>query len=281
MANINQKLENLQITLGEGGTIKSIDLVGIINTFREVEGKRSELKHKHFIEKIRKEIEILEKIDINSQPNFRPSNYTTNRGKTYECYELDEEGMLMMLNSESTVVRYKTTQYIKQLKEQLQKAKDDIKELTISNEKLYQIATNEADDTVRLYKANVEKYRLRNVKNLLMSASYKNIDEVMCEIVKHHTTELKKSDRYEYYQAMTDKEYKQFVRSYLYDMFDYVRAERRSESVLCEVCSEIQKQLQKDYIKTDHFSQGKTDKIYEKKIQTLQTKVAELEAKVS
>ena len=50
------KNELLNIKLSDKGTIKSTDLVKIINSFRELEGK-SELQHNDFMKKIRKEIE--------------------------------------------------------------------------------------------------------------------------------------------------------------------------------------------------------------------------------
>ena len=51
-ASDNIKNELLNIKLSDKGTIKSTELVEIINSFRELEGK-SELQHYDFMKKIR------------------------------------------------------------------------------------------------------------------------------------------------------------------------------------------------------------------------------------
>ena len=95
-------------------TITSLELVKIINQFREIEGKK-ELEHKILMRKIRTEIEALEGLGINGQYNFVPSSYINTQNKEQPCYNINRDGMLMLLNSESTLVRYKTAEYIKNL----------------------------------------------------------------------------------------------------------------------------------------------------------------------
>ena len=94
--------------------ITSVELVKVINSFREIEGKK-ELLHKTLMRKIRKEIETLESIGIEDQYNFVPIFFRDAYGREQPCYNINREGMLMLLNSESTLVRYKTSEYIKNL----------------------------------------------------------------------------------------------------------------------------------------------------------------------
>ena len=100
-------------------TIKSTELVDIINTFRKEEGNNTELDHKNFMAKIRKEIETLKSLGLNNQLNFKPVKYKDKKGELRNCFELNRDGMLEMLNSESAYVRYKTIEYINKLEEQL------------------------------------------------------------------------------------------------------------------------------------------------------------------
>ena len=106
-----------EIKMSENKTIKSTELVEIINEFRKLEGK-SELRHDTFMDKIRNEIEVLKSNKISLQ-NFMESTYINSRGKEYPCYELTKSGMLEMLNSESILVRCKTVEYIEKLEKQI------------------------------------------------------------------------------------------------------------------------------------------------------------------
>lgn len=104
-------------------TIKSIELVEIINQFREVEG-RAELQHRDFMKKIRKELETLKSLGLGGEGNFSPTYYDDKQGKQRECFELTRDGMLQMLNSESALVRYKTIEYINKLEEENKELKN-------------------------------------------------------------------------------------------------------------------------------------------------------------
>ncbi len=105
-------------------TIKSTELVEIINAFRAQEGNNVTLQHKTFMEKIRKEVETLKSLGLDNQQNFLPVKYKDKKGELRNCFELNRDGMLEMLNSESAYVRYKTIEYINKLEEQLKKPKD-------------------------------------------------------------------------------------------------------------------------------------------------------------
>ena len=120
------KNELMNIKLGTNNTIKSMELLEIINYFRQEEEK-SIKEHKTLMRDIRKEIENLNNAGIN-QNNFVPVEYIDLKGENRPCFELDEEGMLIILNKESTLVRYKTVQYIKQLKEENKKLRETISE---------------------------------------------------------------------------------------------------------------------------------------------------------
>ena len=119
------KNELLNIKLSDKGTIKSTELVEIINSFRELEGK-SELQHNDFMKKIRKESETLKSLGLSNEGNFSLIEYTDERNRKKPCYELDKNGMFMILNSESTLVRFKTVEYINKLEEQVQLLKEEI-----------------------------------------------------------------------------------------------------------------------------------------------------------
>ncbi len=101
---------------------KSNELVNIINTFREEEGK-AELQHKDFMKKIRKEIDTLETLGLRGQRNFSLAKYSDKQGKKRDCFELTHDGMLEMLNSESAYCRYKTIEYINKLQSQIEQPK--------------------------------------------------------------------------------------------------------------------------------------------------------------
>lgn len=111
-------MNNLSILTNQS-TIKSTELVEVINEFRKAEGNDTELQHKSFMEKIRKELEVLEKLNLDGQQNILPSSYINSQNKKQPCFELNRDGMLQMLNSESTYVRYKTIEYINKLEEKL------------------------------------------------------------------------------------------------------------------------------------------------------------------
>jgi anti-repressor protein len=111
-------MNNLSILTNQS-TIKSTEIVDIINDFRKAEGNENILQHYDFMKKIRKEIETLENLDLGGRGNFSESSYNNSQNKKQPCFELNRDGMLQMLNSESTYVRYKTIEYINKLEEKL------------------------------------------------------------------------------------------------------------------------------------------------------------------
>ncbi|AKA68498.1 Rha family transcriptional regulator [Clostridium scatologenes] len=104
-------------------TIKSTELVEVVNQFRKAEGNKTELRHDNFMDKIKKEIETLEKLDVPAALNFKVGVYLDKNNQSRPCFELNRDGMLQMLNSESTYVRYKTIEYINMLEDKLKQPK--------------------------------------------------------------------------------------------------------------------------------------------------------------
>lgn len=99
--------------------ITSIELVKVINYFRSEEGNMVEKEHKHLMRDIRTEIDVLKTAGI-SQSNFGLTEYTDAQSKQRPCYSMNKAGALQLLNKESAVVRYKTTQYIESLENKQQ-----------------------------------------------------------------------------------------------------------------------------------------------------------------
>lgn len=106
-------------------TIKSTDLVDIINDYRELEGK-PKLLHKNFMAKIKNEIETLKNLGLDNELNFKPVEYVDKKGEKRPCFELTRDGMFEMLVSESVLVRYKTIQYVNKLQARLEEYKQEI-----------------------------------------------------------------------------------------------------------------------------------------------------------
>ena len=126
-------MKELMITEKENRELRitSVELVDIINQFRKAEsetiGKEyKELKHKSFMEKIRKELEILKTLGLKARQNILPGSYIDKQNQERPCYKLNRDGMLQMLNSESTLVRYKTIEYINKLEQENELLKQEI-----------------------------------------------------------------------------------------------------------------------------------------------------------
>ncbi len=83
-------------------------MVDIINEFRGLEDGKAELRHNDFMTKIKSEIKAFKLLGLEGQRNFSQSSYINSQNKEQPCFELNRDGMLQMLNSQSTLVRYKT-----------------------------------------------------------------------------------------------------------------------------------------------------------------------------
>lgn len=125
-------MNELMLSNQEGLRINSVDLVDIINQFRQLESeliedkKYKELRHRDFTAKIKRELETLETLGLSGARNISQSSYRDNQGKTQPCYSLNRDGMLQMLNSESVLVRHKTIEYINKLEDENKQLKKQL-----------------------------------------------------------------------------------------------------------------------------------------------------------
>jgi phage antirepressor YoqD-like protein len=77
--------------------MSSVQLVEIINEYRRVEGNETTLRHIDFMVKIEKELDY-------DCENFR-SDYKASNNQIYKCYSLPKDECILMLMSESRIVR--------------------------------------------------------------------------------------------------------------------------------------------------------------------------------
>lgn len=121
--------------------LKTLKLLGesSLQNFLESEYKNSkyvELRHNDFMTKIKKELEVLKVLNLGGERNFSQSTYISSQNKVQPCFELNRDGMLQMLNSESTLVRYKTIEYINDLEKENRKLKGHNLRPLIKNNKI-------------------------------------------------------------------------------------------------------------------------------------------------
>ena len=169
------KIANEENFITERGTILSTNLVTIINEFRKVESEANEekrfieLKHKSLMEKIRKEDETLKTLGLNGGQNFLPTSYKDIQGKTQPCYELNRDGMIIILNSESAIVRYYTMEYIKKLEEKLKQVTKEVKHYekkkTFNDESPLLMEGKKSDTIYNNFKNNTVRKELERVIN--------------------------------------------------------------------------------------------------------------------
>lgn len=133
----HQRKEGVMVVLENNELkIKSTELVEIINEFRKLEsdtiGKNYiALAHYDFYKKIKRELETLKLLGLERDGNISESSYVNSQNKMQPCFELNRDGMLQMLNSESTLVRYKTIEYINTLENKIKgQATTQLKPLT-------------------------------------------------------------------------------------------------------------------------------------------------------
>lgn len=95
------------------GRMNSVQLVDIINEYRKKEGNDSVLQHSHFLQKIEKELN-------GDEANFR-STYLDGSNRNSKCYLLPKDECILMLMSESRIVRKGVLNKLNQLESQLPK----------------------------------------------------------------------------------------------------------------------------------------------------------------
>ena len=169
------KITNEENFITERGTILSTNLVTIINEFRKVESEANEnkkfieLKHKSLMEKIRKEETTLKTLGLNNEQNFLLVEYIDKKGEKRPCYELNRDGMIIILNSESAIVRYYTMEYIKKLEEKLKQVTKEVKHYEkkkIFNDESPLLMEGRKSDTIyNNFKNNTVRKELERVIN--------------------------------------------------------------------------------------------------------------------
>lgn len=268
-------MNNKEVTLIDGvefaedDTITSVDLVRIINVFREQEN-RKELKHSDFAKKIRKELEILENAGISNEGNISLVEYMDSKGEMRPCFKLTRDGMLQMLNSESALVRYKTIEYINYLEEKNKHLMED-------NNELYEVAISEEEQVKRQYDANRIKYAINNIETELLACNYTNIEETIDKIIDVHTN-LYVKDRYKAHQNIDrygDKgsiKYVNHIRRHVIKKLNAIMFVKSKENILAQtvIMAEIHN-LSKDIEVSENISMGKKYAMLEKDYQQLKS----------
>ncbi len=147
--------------------ITSMELCELINKLRvEEKGEEAkELMHKELMKKIRKELEIIEKLGLNAERNISLGEYKDKNNQSRPCYSLNASGMRQILNSESTYVRVKTEEYIAKLEEENNKLKEMQKPLlSKEDELLISIAKATTKETQMIAVGEYGKYKEEQVR---------------------------------------------------------------------------------------------------------------------
>ena len=110
--------------------ITSVELCELINKLRvEEKGEEAkQIKHCDLMRKIKKEVETMEKLDLNAERNISLGEYKDQNNQSRSCYSLNASGMRQILNSESTYVRVKTEEYIAKLEKENNKLKEKVQD---------------------------------------------------------------------------------------------------------------------------------------------------------
>ncbi|MBN8046910.1 ORF6C domain-containing protein [Paraclostridium bifermentans] len=149
---MNEIIENRKIV-----AMTSLEVVDLINNFREEEGNTAIKEHKTFMRDIRNEIEILKKLNIRVENNFVPYSYVAENGKTNPCYKMNKAGIMQMLNKESALVRYKTQQYIEVLENELKEPSKPLTSMELL--KLQYNALEEQDQKIEEVKEDLKDFK--------------------------------------------------------------------------------------------------------------------------
>ncbi len=145
-------------------TMTSLEVVDLINKFREEEGNEVVKRHDVLLRDIRNELKILEQFGITNAHNFVEVVYTDAKGEERPCYKLNKAGIMQMLNKESALVRYKTQQYIEALEDRLKQdpyenLSTEMKALLMHDKKIQAVQkeVSEVKEDIRYVKAIAEK----------------------------------------------------------------------------------------------------------------------------
>ena len=73
--------------------INHVELCSKINELREMEGNRKTMREDNFLTKIRKEINVMQELELKSKEYFQESTYTNSRGKKYPTFLISIKGL--------------------------------------------------------------------------------------------------------------------------------------------------------------------------------------------
>ena len=141
----------------EVATMTSLEVVELINNFREEEGNEVVLQHKNFMASIRNEVSSLEKAGIVNELNFKLVSYIDAKGEVRPCYKMNKAGIMQMLNKESALVRYKTQQYIEGLENRLKQPSKILSPMQLL--KLQYKALEEQDQKIEEVKEDLKDFK--------------------------------------------------------------------------------------------------------------------------
>ena len=237
---IEKEIEQINNEFGltcENGVVTTTSL-----KVAEIYGK----DHGDVLKKIRKFIELIPEL---GQGNFSESSYINEQNKEQPMFNMDRQGFSMLVNKftgdEATIFPYKYTQAFERLVEL-------VNILTEENEELYQIAISDECQLQRQYDADKIKYAIRNISTVLSAVKYTELEDTINKIIDVHT-HLKKSDRYEYHQKLTNTEYKKKIMAIIDEKLDTILLSK-SDMLYHTVAQQLQKNLKDMYIETTNRS---------------------------
>lgn len=137
-------------------TMTSLEVVDLINKFREEEGNETIKRHDVLLRDIDNEVEVLKSSNIDAH-NFVETSYIDSWNRSKRCYKMNKAGIMQMLNKESALVRYKTQEYIEALENKL---KQQVKPLgTMDLLRLQFKAIEEQDNKIEEVKNDFEDFK--------------------------------------------------------------------------------------------------------------------------
>lgn len=138
-------------------TMTSLEVVDLINKFRKEEGNTTLKKHDVLLRDIRNEVKMLNNAGVEGVNNFVESRYVNSQNKIQPCFEMNKAGIMQMLNKESSLVRYKTQQYIEALENKLRQPVKPLSTMEIL--KLQYQALEEQDQKIEEVKEDLQDFK--------------------------------------------------------------------------------------------------------------------------
>ena len=138
-------------------TMTSLELVDLINKFREEEGNTTLKRHDVLLRDIRNELKTLEQFGITNAHNFVEVVYIDAKKEQRPCYKMNKSGIMQMLNKESALVRYKTQQYIEGLENRLKQPSKILSPMQLL--KLQYKALEEQDQKIEEVKEDLKDFK--------------------------------------------------------------------------------------------------------------------------